>query len=112
LEVFDPYIDDPYNGLTDYNEIHASTLIHRWTRDAKVIYQSLLKAGVAKESARMVLPLATETTMYMSGTLRSWLHYVELRTMEDTQKEHREIALGCKDILKEHFPTIIEALET
>jgi len=74
-------------------------------------YDALIQAGVAKECARMVLPLTTQTTMYMTGTLRSWIHYIELRTKEDTQKEHREIAVGIKNIFIEEFPVISEALE-
>jgi thymidylate synthase (FAD) len=67
--------------------------------------------GVAKECARAILPLNTETTMYMNGTLRSWVHYIDLRAAEDTQKEHRDIANAIKDIFVEQFPNISEALE-
>jgi len=74
-------------------------------------YDTLIQSGVAKECARMVLPLTTQTTMYMTGTLRSWIHYIELRAKEDTQKEHREIAVGIKNIFIEEFPVISEALE-
>jgi len=73
-------------------------------------YDALIQAGVAKECARMVLPLTTQTTMYMTGTLRSWIHYIELRAKEDTQKEHREIAVGIKNIFMNEFPVISEAL--
>ena len=71
----------------------------------------MIEKGIAKESARMILPLSTETTMYMAGTLRSWIHYIDLRAQEDTQKEHREIAEGCKEIFCEQFPVLAEALE-
>lgn len=74
------------------------------------LYKRLIKAGVAKESARMILPLTTETTMYMKGSVRSWIHYINLRTEENTQKEHREIAEACKNIFKQNFPTTSEAL--
>lgn len=74
-------------------------------------YEHLLGSGIAKECARMVLPLNTSTTMYMSGTIRSWIHYIELRANEDTQKEHREIALEIKNTFKTIFPNISEALE-
>jgi thymidylate synthase (FAD) len=67
-------------------------------------YNKLIKAGVAAETARMVLPLCTPTTMYMSGTIRSWIHYVQLRTEEDTQLEHREIAESIKALMAEHLP--------
>jgi thymidylate synthase (FAD) len=74
------------------------------------IYDELIREGIAKECARMVLPLNTSTTIYMSGTIRSWIHYIDIRAKEDTQKEHREIAYEIKDILKNHFPNISEAL--
>ncbi|HBL80544.1 MAG TPA: FAD-dependent thymidylate synthase [Aequorivita sp.] len=74
------------------------------------LYSQAIEMGVAKESARLLLPLTTETTMYMSGTIRSWVHYIDLRSQEDTQKEHRDIAEGCRDIFVEHFPNISIAL--
>ena len=74
------------------------------------LYKSLIRKGAAKESARMILPLTTETTMYMKGSVRSWVHYIDLRTEQNTQKEHREIAEECKNIFKQNFPTTSEAL--
>ena len=74
-------------------------------------YDTMIENGVAKEVARMILPLATQTTMYMKGSLRSWIHYIELRTEQNTQKEHREIAEKCKKIFIKKFPVISEALE-
>jgi thymidylate synthase (FAD) len=71
-------------------------------------YNELVEQGVALECARMVLPLGTNTTIYMSGTLRSWIHYVQLRTEEHTQKEHRLIAQECKEILTKLYPNIME----
>jgi thymidylate synthase (FAD) len=76
---------------------------------SKYIY--LVSQGVAKESARMILPLATTTKMYMKGTLRSWIHYLDLRTNADTQKEHREIAEAIKTIFINQFPNISKALQ-
>jgi len=73
-------------------------------------YNKLITEGVAKEQARMVLPLATQSTLYMKGSLRSWIHYIDLRTKEDTQKEHRLIAESIKNIFNEQFPTVAEAL--
>lgn len=67
-------------------------------------YNRLIDAGIAAETARMVLPLCTPTTMYMSGTARSWIHYVQLRTQEDTQLEHRQIAESIKALMVEHLP--------
>ena len=72
--------------------------------DALDIYNKLLKAGIAKECARMILPLNTSTTLYMAGTVRSWIHFLSLRTKEDTQKEHRDIANEIKKIFIEEFP--------
>jgi len=74
-------------------------------------YQELIDSGIAKECARMVLPLGTETTLFMSGTLRSWIHYVDLRSEKDTQKEHRVVAIQAKEILIKEFPNISEALQ-
>jgi len=74
------------------------------------LYQALVGAGAAKESARMILPLTTETTLYMKGSIRSWVHYIELRTEQNTQKEHRDIADECKRIFVERFPSVSEAL--
>jgi thymidylate synthase (FAD) len=79
--------------------------------DAMVLYQSMLDMGVAKECARFVLPLATPTRLYMSGSCRSWIHYIQLRSANGTQKEHMEIAERCKKIFAEQFPTVAEALE-
>jgi len=78
---------------------------------AQDCYDLMIQSGIAKEVARMVLPLTTQTTMYMKGSLRSWIHYLDLRTEKNTQKEHRLIAEDCKNIFMEQFPTISEALE-
>lgn len=75
----------------------------------KLYYESLDK-GIAKESARFLLPLSTQTKIYMNGSLRSWVHYIDLRTDSSTQKEHREIAEDCKRIFMEQFPATSEAL--
>lgn len=78
--------------------------------NANTIYQEALKRGIAKECARMILPLSTETKLYMNGTIRSYIHYLASRTHESTQKEHREIALQIKEIFKEQLPIIAAAL--
>jgi thymidylate synthase (FAD) len=80
-------------------------------RDAMALYQTMLDEGIAKECARFVLPLATPTRLYMSGSCRSWIHYIQLRSANGTQKEHMEIAERCKKIFAEQFPTVAEALE-
>jgi thymidylate synthase (FAD) len=73
-------------------------------------YQTMLRLGVAKETARRVLPLCTKTTLYMNGTLRSYIHYLELRRSKETQLEHREIAEGIKQIFQEQFPVIANVI--
>ena len=75
------------------------------------LYNQMLKAGVAKECARFVLPLATPTRIYMTGSCRSWIHYINLRSAHGTQKEHMDIANGCKKIFVESIPAVSEALE-
>lgn len=78
--------------------------------DAEHLYSEMVSNGVAKECARNVLPLATKTRLYMNGTLRSWLHFIDLRTGPETQMEHRQIAEECKKIFTEQFPVISEAM--
>lgn len=77
--------------------------------DAHRLYQDMLECEVAKETARRVLPLCTPTTLYMHGTLRSWIHYINLRSGPETQLEHRLIAESCRAIFAQQFPTIAEA---
>tara|TARA_Y100001968_G_C19319452_1_gene698450 strand:+ start:313 stop:948 length:636 start_codon:yes stop_codon:yes gene_type:complete len=79
-------------------------------RDSINLYQEMLSAGVAKECARFVLPLYTPTRLYMSGSCRSWIHYINLRSSNGTQKEHMEIALACKKIFCIQYPTVASAL--
>jgi len=74
-------------------------------------YSTMVENGIAKEVARMILPLTTQTTMYMKGSLRSWIHYIQLRTEKNTQKEHRLIAEESKNIFIDQFSIIAEALE-
>ena len=75
------------------------------------LYNKMLDSGVAKECARFVLPLATPTRLYMTGSCRSWVHYINLRSAHGTQKEHMDIAHKCRDIFVERFPNVSEALE-
>ena len=75
------------------------------------LYKQMLDASIAKECARFVLPLATPTKIYMTGSVRSWIHYIDLRSANGTQKEHMDIALGAKEIFTEQFPSVAEALE-
>ena len=78
---------------------------------AQSLYNQMIEEGIAKECARMVLPLCTPTRIYMTGSARSWIHYIELRSANGTQKEHMDIANACKSIFIDTFPTIAEALE-
>lgn len=86
-------------------------LIQDHFRDAMALYKTMLDEGIAKECARFVLPLATPTRLYMSGSCRSWVHYIQLRSSNGTQKEHMDIALACKEIFSEQFPTVAKSLE-
>ena len=79
--------------------------------EATNIYEEMLSDGVAKECARFVLPLATPTKLYMTGSVRSWVHYIELRSGHGTQKEHMDIANECKRIFTEQFPVVAKALD-
>ena len=84
---------------------------NRVLNDAKFMYESALKKGIAKEVARKLLPEGlTMSRMYMNGTLRSWLHYIDIRCDVATQKEHREVAELCKLEIGKHYPTILEAM--
>jgi thymidylate synthase (FAD) len=80
-------------------------------KESMQLYKELLDKGIAKECARFVLPLATPTRIYMTGSCRSWIHYINLRSANGTQKEHMDIALECKKVFTEQFPTVAEALE-
>ena len=88
-------------------EIQMTTLFD----SAMALYQQMLEGGVAKECARNVLPLCTPTKIYMTGSVRSWVHYIDLRSAHGTQKEHMIVAEGVRDIFKEQFPAVSEALE-
>ena len=78
--------------------------------DAQDLYRYMIDMGVAKECARFVLPLAVPTKLYMSGSVRSWIHYIDLRSAHGTQKEHKDIAEECREIIKVQLPTVSEAL--
>ena len=79
--------------------------------DGMKLYKEMLDAGIAKECARFVLPLATPTKLYMTGSIRSWIHYIDLRSAHGTQKEHMVIAEACRKVFTEQFPSVSEALE-
>jgi len=85
--------------------------IKKHFKQAMKIYQEMLKDGIAKECARFVLPLATPTRLYMTGSIRSWIHYIDLRASHGTQKEHTEIVNQIKSIFVDELPVVSEALE-
>jgi thymidylate synthase (FAD) len=100
------------NSFDDIHHTHQKDLQKRAAKlisDTFLLYESFLEQGVAKETARRILPLCTPTSMYMQSNLRNWIHYIQVRTSEDTQLEHRQVALQCLRIFKECFPTIAEA---
>jgi thymidylate synthase (FAD) len=99
-EIINPELED---GL-------ANDLIQEHIEYSKSLYDRLINTGVARECARMVLPLNVQTTLYMKGNIRSWIHYLQLRTKEDTQKEHRLIAEEIKKIFINEFPIISSAI--
>jgi thymidylate synthase (FAD) len=78
--------------------------------EAEDLYREMVSNGVAKECARDVLPLASPSRLYMNGTVRSWIHYIDLRSGNGTQAEHKKIALMAKEVFKEHLPTVAQAL--
>ncbi len=85
--------------------------IKKQFEDSLNLYQEMLESGIAKECARFILPLATPTRIYMSGSCRSWIHYINLRSGYGTQKEHMEIANACKAIFSQQFPIVAKALD-
>ena len=102
------------NSTDDLNPMLVQELeikMQKYFADGMKLYKEMLDAKVAKECARFVLPLATPTRLYMSGSVRSWIHYIELRSGHGTQKEHMDIANTCKNIFTEQFPTVAEAME-
>ena len=99
------------DDLGDYVKLKFQSEIAELFANANNLYKRMLEAGVAKECARFVLPLATPTRIYMSGSCRSWIHYINLRSANGTQKEHMDIALECKKVFTEQFPIVAEALE-
>lgn len=114
-ELFDPEIeyDAPDIGEEFSGNVvsgKASLLVERLMRETKNLYQALIEEGVAKECARMVLPMATTTTMYLNGTVRSWIFYLQQRTSEHAQKEHKLVALEIEKVFKQYFPNVAKAL--
>ena len=98
------------NDISDEIKSKWGAKIREHFAKAKAIYDGMIADGVAKECARFILPLATPTRLYMSGSLRSWVTYIALREKSGTQKEHMDIAKECKKIFCEQFPIIGECL--
>ena len=106
-------LDNRQNSIDDIPEVDQDriiTQVERHYRDAEDLYQYMLDQGVAKECAREVLPMGAATRLYMSGTIRSWLHYVDLRGRDGTQREHMTIARQIGDILDDQVPTVARAM--
>ena len=100
-------IDD----ISDEIKVKWNTQIREHFSKAKAIYDGMIADGIAKECARFVLPLAVPTRLYMSGTIRSWIHYINLRSSHGTQKEHMDIADSVKEIFIQQLPVVSQALE-
>ena len=101
------------NSIDDFDPIekqHFQIQLQQHYDQAMNLYQQMLQAGVAKECAREVLPLSTPTTLYMHGNLRSWIHYIDLRISNGTQKEHMVIAQQCQQLVKQYFPAVAFAV--
>jgi len=116
IPMFELRRQDTKNRQNSIDDI-STEVQSKWTSEirqhfakAKAIYDGMIKDGVAKECARFVLPLATPTRLYMSGSVRSFIHWIELRSANGTQKEHMEIANATKNIFCEQFPITSEAL--
>jgi len=102
------------NSIDDLDPIEVQKLEMQMKTlfdSSMALYQQMLGRGVAKECARMVLPLCTPTKIYMTGSCRSWIHYIDLRSAHGTQKEHMDIANACRKVFIEQFPEVSEALE-
>ena len=101
------------NSIDDIPQEQKKVLqgqIERYFAEGLDLYNELIREGVAKECARFVLPLATPTRIYMTGSVRSWIHYIELRSAHGTQKEHMDIAEACRQIFIGQFPIVSTAL--
>ena len=102
------------NSIDDLNEVVKKSYEYRITQmyaDAYKLYEDMIAAGIAKECAREVLPLSTPTRLYMNGTIRSWIHYCQLRCANGTQKEHQMIARDAWKLLEEHLPNVCVSLD-
>lgn len=96
---------------TEESSMTMNQMIESHINESETLYKMLIKNGAAKECARMVLPLTTQTKIYMKGSIRSWIHYLQIRCDEHTQLEHRQIAEEIRNIFTVNFPNISKALE-
>lgn len=102
---------EPFDPELGHEDETASVIIKMHLDNCEALYKSLLDHGVAKECARFVLPITTQTKIYMKGSIRSWIHYLQIRCDQHTQLEHREIAFSILEVFKTNFPNISKALE-
>ena len=116
IERYQPRRQDDNNRQNSLNDLDDATI--QWfnaaqeqtARSAMEVYHTALEKGIAKECARVLLPLGSQTKLYMKGSVRSWIHYLEVRTDTSTQQEHQEIALAIRKIFMTHFPVCAAAL--
>ena len=117
IPMFDLRRQDTKNRQNSIDDIdpldkqHYEIEIRKIFDKSMALYKQMLDSGIAKECARFVLPLATPTRLYMTGSCRSWIHYINLRSAHGTQKEHMDIAEECRSVFTEQFPLVSEALE-
>lgn len=116
IPVFSLRSQDNKNRQNSIDNVDQD-MIFKWNRQirehfakAKGLYDEMIKDGIAKECARFILPLATPTRLYMSGSIRNWIHYIGLREKNGTQKEHMQIAKSCKKIFCKEFPLVSHSL--
>ena len=114
IELRSQDLKNRQNSIDDVDEFKKQRfeiLIQQHFERSMKLYQQMLREGIAKECARFVLPLAVPTRIYMTGSVRSWIHYIDLRSAHGTQKEHMDIANDCKRVFIEQLPIVSEALE-
>ena len=107
-EVFDPIVEGNYDTIQE--DIKASSLIEEYLKVSEELYRALLDSGVAREQARMILPMCTKTRIYMTGSVRSWIHFLSIRDDGHAQKEIQLIAKDIKSQFVDNLPTVSRAL--
>ena len=112
-EDFELRVQDKLNRQASgetFKDRTSYAMASRVVAEAFAAYENLIKNGVSKETARMILPHCTQTKLYMTGNVRSWLHYFTIRCAEGTQKEHRQVAQAIKEIFNQQFPSVAQAI--